>query len=105
METEFENKDPRQIVIDEVLGQAMPLILIVYLSLNLIRSRWNILFNIFYFFRFWYCKTIPVSYFDKEHKNFWNNNGWYYGRFIYNDINLSNVLNFNEYQKASCEIN
>ena len=31
-ETEFENKDPRQIVIDEVLGQAMPLILIVYLS-------------------------------------------------------------------------
>ena len=31
------NKDPRQIVIDEVLGQAMPLILIVYLSsLNLI---------------------------------------------------------------------
>ena len=33
-ETEFENKDPRQIVIDEVLGQAMPLILIVYLSIN-----------------------------------------------------------------------
>ena len=31
-ENEFENKDPRQIVIDEVLGQAMPLILIVYLS-------------------------------------------------------------------------
>ena len=31
-ETEFENKDPRQIVIDEVLGQAMPLILIVYLT-------------------------------------------------------------------------
>ena len=31
-ETEFDNKDPRQIVIDEVLGQAMPLIFIVYLS-------------------------------------------------------------------------
>ena len=28
-ETEFENKDPRQIVIDEVLGQAMQIILIV----------------------------------------------------------------------------
>ena len=33
-ETEFENNDPRQIVIDEVLGQAMPLILTVYLSIN-----------------------------------------------------------------------
>ena len=31
-ETEFDNKDPRQIVIDEVLGQAMPLIFILYLS-------------------------------------------------------------------------
>ena len=31
-ETEFDNKDPRQIVIDEVLGQAMPLIFLVYLS-------------------------------------------------------------------------
>jgi phosphatidylglycerophosphatase A len=31
-ESEFKNKDPRQIVIDEVLGQAMPLILVLYLS-------------------------------------------------------------------------
>ena len=31
-ETEFKNKDPRQIVIDEVLGQAMPLILVLYLN-------------------------------------------------------------------------
>ena len=31
-ETEFENKDPRQIVIDEVLGQSMPLILLLYLN-------------------------------------------------------------------------
>ena len=30
-ESEFENKDPRQIVIDEVLGQSMPLILLLYL--------------------------------------------------------------------------
>ena len=30
-ETEFINKDPRQIVIDEVLGQSMPIIFIVYL--------------------------------------------------------------------------
>ena len=31
-ESEFENKDPRQIVIDEVLGQSMPLILLLYLN-------------------------------------------------------------------------
>ncbi len=48
-ETEFENKDPRQIVIDEVLGQAMPLILIVYLSSkNLI----NIPIEIYYLLSF-----------------------------------------------------
>ena len=33
-ESEFKNKDPRQIVIDEVLGQSMPLILLLYLSQN-----------------------------------------------------------------------
>ena len=72
-ETEFENKDPRQIVIDEVLGQAMPLIFIVYLSSkNLI----NIPVEIYYFlsfilFRFFdIVKPFPVSYFDKQHKNF-----------------------------------
>ena len=31
-ESEFKNKDPRQIVIDEVLGQAMPLILCITLK-------------------------------------------------------------------------
>ena len=31
-ESEFTNKDPRQIVIDEVLGQSMPLILLLYLN-------------------------------------------------------------------------
>ena len=30
--SEFKNKDPRQIVIDEVLGQSMPLILLLYLN-------------------------------------------------------------------------
>ena len=72
-ETEFENKDPRQIVIDEVLGQAMPLILIVYLSS---RNLINIPVEIYYFlsfilFRFFdIVKPFPVSYFDKQHKNF-----------------------------------
>ena len=72
-ETEFENKDPRQIVIDEVLGQAMPLILIVYLSS---KNHINIPVEIYYFlsfilFRFFdIVKPFPVSYFDKQHKNF-----------------------------------
>ena len=72
-ETEFENKDPRQIVIDEVLGQAIPLIFIVYLSSN---NLINIPVEIYYLlsfvlFRFFdIVKPFPVSYFDKQHKNF-----------------------------------
>ena len=72
-ETEFENKDPRQIVIDEVLGQAMPLILIVYLSSkNLINIPVEIYYLLsFILFRFFdIVKPFPVSYFDKQHKNF-----------------------------------
>ena len=72
-ESEFENKDPRQIVIDEVLGQAMPLILIVYLSShNLISIPIEMYYLLsFIFFRFFdIVKPFPVSYFDKKHKNF-----------------------------------
>ena len=72
-ETEFENKDPRQIVIDEVLGQSMPLILILFLNKN---GQINISIEIYYilsfiFFRFFdILKPFPVSYFDKNHKNY-----------------------------------
>ncbi len=72
-ETEFDNKDPRQIVIDEVLGQAMPLIFIVYLSSkNLINFPVEIYYFLsFILFRFFdIVKPFPVSYFDKQHKNF-----------------------------------
>ena len=72
-ETEFDNKDPRQIVIDEVLGQAMPLILIVYLSSkNLINIPVEIYYLLsFILFRFFdILKPFPVNYFDKKHKNF-----------------------------------
>ena len=53
-ESEFKNKDPRQIVIDEVLGQAMPLILVLYLNQS---NQLNIQIEIYYvlsfvFFRF-----------------------------------------------------
>ena len=72
-ETEFENKDPRQIVIDEVLGQSMPLILLLYLNQT---NQINISIEFYYIisllsFRFFdILKPFPVSYFDKNHKNY-----------------------------------
>ena len=72
-ETEFKNKDPRQIVIDEVLGQSMPLILILYLNKNnLLNEPIEIYYFLsFVFFRFFdILKPFPVSYFDKNYKNY-----------------------------------
>ena len=72
-ESEFKNKDPRQIVIDEVLGQSMPLILVLYLNQN---NQLDIQVEIYYvlsllFFRFFdILKPFPVSYFDKNFKNY-----------------------------------
>ena len=71
-ESEFENKDPRQIVIDEVLGQSMPLILLLYLNqTNQISISVEIYYILsFVFFRFFdILKPFPVSYFDKNFKN------------------------------------
>ena len=72
-ESEFKNKDPRQIVIDELLGQAMPLILVLYLSqINELRLTIEIYYVLsFIFFRFFdIFKPFPVSYFDKNFKNY-----------------------------------
>jgi len=72
-ESEFKNKDPRQIVIDEVLGQSMPLILLLYLNQT---NQISIKIEIYYVlsllsFRFFdILKPFPVSYFDKNHKNY-----------------------------------
>ena len=72
-ESEFKNEDPRQIVIDEVLGQAMPLILLLYLNQN---NQLSLQIEIYYFlsflsFRFFdIIKPFPVSYFDKNFKNY-----------------------------------
>ena len=72
-ESEFKNKDPRQIVIDEVLGQSMPLILLLYLNQT---NQISISIEIYYifsfvFFRFFdILKPFPVCYFDKNFKNF-----------------------------------
>ncbi len=72
-EAEFENKDPRQIVIDEVLGQSMPIILLLYLNqTNQINSPIEIYYIFsFIFFRFFdILKPFPVNYFDKNYKNY-----------------------------------
>ena len=72
-ESEFKNKDPRQIVIDEVLGQVMPLILLLYLSEN---NQLSLPVEIYYLisfisFRFFdIIKPFPVSYFDQNFKNY-----------------------------------
>ncbi len=72
-ENEFKNKDPKQIVIDEVLGQSMPLLFAVYLNQNqLININIGIYFILsFISFRFFdILKPFPVSYFDKNFKNY-----------------------------------
>tara|TARA_Y100001935_G_scaffold236238_1_gene220776 strand:+ start:61 stop:552 length:492 start_codon:yes stop_codon:yes gene_type:complete len=72
IETEFENKDPKQIVIDEVLGQSIPIIMLLHLSQN---NQISIAIEFYYvlsfiFFRFFdIFKPFPVSYFDKNYKN------------------------------------
>ena len=72
-ESEFKDKDPKQIVIDEVLGQSMPLILLLYLDQN---NQLSIKIEIYYvlsliFFRFFdILKPYPVNYFDKNFKNY-----------------------------------
>jgi len=73
VESEFKNKDPRQIVIDEVLGQAMPLILVLNLNQT---NQLSLPIEIYYvlsfiFFRiFDILKPFPVSFFDKNFKNY-----------------------------------
>jgi phosphatidylglycerophosphatase A len=72
-ESEFKKKDPGQIVIDEVLGQAMPLILLLYLNqTNQISLPVEIYYIIsFFIFRFFdIIKPFPVNYFDKNFKNY-----------------------------------
>tara|TARA_B100000989_G_C19357186_1_gene391681 strand:- start:174 stop:665 length:492 start_codon:yes stop_codon:yes gene_type:complete len=72
-ESEFVKTDPRQIVIDEVLGQSMPLILILYLNQT---NQISIMVEFYYIisfisFRFFdILKPFPVSFFDKNFKNY-----------------------------------
>jgi len=58
----FVKKDPKEIVIDEFLGQSMPLLLCG-------KEVFLILLSFFIFRMFDILKPWPCSYFDQKHKN------------------------------------
>jgi phosphatidylglycerophosphatase A len=67
-----ENKDPKEIVVDEVVGQSIPIYL-YEIAHGTIKNSQEALFlyiYIFILFRFFDIKKpFPVSYFDKKFKN------------------------------------
>ena len=67
-----ENKDPKEVVIDEFIGQSIP-IYIYEISHGIMKnSQEAILFYLYIFILFRYFdikKPFPVSYFDKKYKN------------------------------------
>ena len=69
---ENENKDPREVVIDEVIGQSIPIYLFEIAHGSEKNSQEAILFYIYIFvlFRFFDIKKpFPVNIFDKNYKN------------------------------------
>ena len=67
-----ENKDPGEIVIDEFIGQSIPIFLYEVSHGTIKEPDEAIIFYGVCFILFWYfdiVKPFPVSYFDKKHKN------------------------------------
>ena len=68
----LDNKDPKEVVIDEFIGQSIP-IYIYEISHGTVKSFNDaIIFYIIIFFLFRFfdiMKPFPVNYFDKKHKN------------------------------------
>ena len=67
-----ENKDPKEVVIDEVIGQSIPIYLYEIAHGSEKNSQEAILFYIYIFilFRFFDIKKpFPVNFFDKKYKN------------------------------------
>ena len=67
-----ENKDPREIIIDEFIGQTIPIYLYeisngVEKTVDQAVIIYTVCFILFRFFDI--LKPFPVSYFDKKHKN------------------------------------
>jgi len=73
IENEFEQKDARQIVIDEVIGQSIPILFIEYIAYLQTQSFGADLYLYvvsFFLFRFFdIFKPYPIGYFDKNYKN------------------------------------
>jgi phosphatidylglycerophosphatase A len=68
----IENKDPREIIIDEFIGQSIPIYLYEISHGTDKQSDQAIIFYGVCFILFRYfdiIKPFPVSYFDKKHKN------------------------------------
>ena len=69
---ENENKDPKEVVIDEVIGQSIPIYLFEIAHGSEKNSQETILFYIYIFllFRFFDIKKpFPINIFDKNYKN------------------------------------
>ena len=73
IENEFEQKDARQIVIDEVIGQSIPIFFIEYIAFLQNHSFGADLYLYvisFFLFRFFdILKPFPIRYFDQNYKN------------------------------------
>jgi len=73
IENKFEQKDARQIVIDEVIGQSIPILFIEYIAYLQTQSfgadlyLYVVSFILFRFFDI--LKFFPIKYFDKNYKN------------------------------------
>ena len=67
-----ENKDPKEVVIDEFIGQSIPIYLYEISHKTIKDSQESALFYLYIFILFRYFdikKPFPVSYFDKKFKN------------------------------------
>jgi phosphatidylglycerophosphatase A len=67
-----DNKDPKEVVIDEFIGQSIPIYLYEIAHETIKNSQESILFYLYIFILFRYFdikKPFPVSYFDKKFKN------------------------------------
>ena len=73
IENEFEQKDASQIVIDEVIGQSIPIFFIEYIVYSQTQSFGADIYLYvisFFLFRFFdILKPFPIRYFDKNYKN------------------------------------
>ena len=73
VENEFKKKDASEIVIDEVIGQSIPILFIeyiFYLQAQVFGADLYLYISSFFLFRFFdIFKPFPIRYFDKNYKN------------------------------------